>query len=75
VQHVGGESEAGRVAMQDRLMQEVFGEHRLADAVRTDQHDVGRLLDEAQGEEFLDERPVALGGPAPVEVRHRIILL
>jgi hypothetical protein len=75
VQHVGGEREAGGVAVQDRLMKEILRDHRFADAVRTDQHDIGRLLDEVQGEELFDQRPVALGRPAPVEADHRIVLL
>ena len=53
-------------------MQQVLRDHRLADAVRTDQDDVGRLLDEVQGEELFDERPVALVGPGLFEAGHRI---
>ena len=29
-------------------------------------------LDEAEGEDFLDERPIALGRPLPVEVGDRL---
>ena len=71
VQHVGGEGEAGAVAVQDRLVGEVLEQHGLAQAVGADQHDVGGFLDEGEREQFVDQCPVALLGPGPVEVGDR----
>ena len=61
VQHVGGEGEARAVAVQDRLVGEVFEQHGLAQAVGADQHHVGRLGEEGEREELLDGGAVALG--------------
>jgi hypothetical protein len=68
MQHVGGEREAGGMPVQHGLVEDVFHQHRLAEAIRADQDDIGGFADEAEGEDFLDERPIALGGPRPVEV-------
>ena len=43
-------------------------QHRLADTVRTDEHDVGGVVDEGEGEQLFDEEAVDALGPGPVEV-------
>jgi hypothetical protein len=68
VQHVGGEREASRMAVQDGLIEHIFHQHRLAETVGTDQDDIGGLFDEGQGEDLLDERAITLSRPLPVEV-------
>src|SRR5579872_2038429 len=70
MQHVGGGGEARGVAAQHRLMQQVLGDHALAEAVGTDDHEVGGLLEEAEGEELIEERAIELFGPLVVEVGH-----
>jgi hypothetical protein len=70
MQHVGGGGEAGGVAAQYRLMQQVLGDHGLAEAVGADDHDVGGGFQEAEGEELIEERAIELLGPVVVEVGH-----
>ena len=41
---------------------------RLADTVRSDQHDVGGVVDEVEGHQIRHGGLVALLGPIPVEV-------
>jgi hypothetical protein len=60
------------MAVQDGLVEDVFHQHRLAETIWADQDDVGGLADEGEGEDFLDERTIALGGPFPVEVGDRL---
>ena len=55
-----------------RAVREVAEEHRLADAVRSDEDDVLAVGDEAQREEVLDLRAVDALGPRPVEVAQRL---
>ena len=52
-------------------MEKVFDQHRLADSVRTDEDDVGGVVDEGEGEQLLDEGAVDALGPGPVEVGDR----
>jgi hypothetical protein len=47
-------------------MQQVLGDHRLADTVGTDEDDVGGLLQELQGQQFLEEIPVDLFRPGEI---------
>ena len=49
-------------------MQQVLRDHRLADAVRADEDDVGGLLEEVQGEQFLEELAIDFFGPGVIEV-------
>lgn len=44
----------------------------LAQTSARDEHDVGVLLDEVQVGQILDEQPVDLGGPIPVELIERL---
>ena len=53
-------------------MEEVLHEHGLADPVRSDEDDVGGVVDEGQGEELLDQRAIDAIGPSPVEVGDRL---
>jgi hypothetical protein len=61
----GGEVRGARVvdavAGLDRLPGEADREHRLADAGRPDEEDVGGLVDEAQRGELVDELSVQGG--------------
>ena len=59
------------MAVQHGLVEQIFHEHRFTQTVRSDEHDIGGLLDEGEREDLFDERPVALGGPFPVEVGER----
>ena len=68
VEHVRGHGEAGGEAVEDGVVQEVFDQRRFADPVRSDEHDVGGVVDEGQGEQLLDKRSVDAFGPVPVEV-------
>ncbi len=70
MEHVAGGGEAHGVAAEQRVVGEVLGDHRLADAVGADEDDVGGLGEEVEGEEFLDGAAVDLLRPLPVEVGH-----
>lgn len=56
------------MAAEGGLVGEVAQEHGLADAVWAEQHDIGAVLDEAQGHEVIDGFAVDPLGPGPVEV-------
>ena len=45
MEHVGGSDETRRGAVDDGVVDEVFGEHGFADAVGADQYDVGGIAD------------------------------
>ena len=47
-------------------MEEVFDQHRLTDSVRSDEDDVGGVVDEGEREELLDEELVDAFGQAIV---------
>ena len=68
MEHVRGGGESGGEAVEDGVVEEVFDQHRLADSVRTDEYDVGGVVDEGEREEFFDEEAVDALGPSPVEV-------
>ena len=68
VEHVGGGGESGGEAVEDGVVEEVFHEHGLPDAVWPDEDDVGGVVDEGEREELLDEELVDAFGPGPVEV-------
>ena len=70
-QQVGGGDKERGVAGQDRLVHEVLGEHRLAQALIPDQDDVLALGHEVEREGALDGRAVELLGPVPLEVGER----
>lgn len=67
-EHVAGGGEADGVSAKGGLVGEVSQEHGLAEPVGTDEHGVGALFDEAEGEEILDGVAVDFGGPGPVEI-------
>ena len=52
------------VAGEDRLVGDVLGDHRLAEALRRDEHDVARVLEEVERERGLDGVAVDALGPA-----------
>ena len=68
VEHIRGHGEACGEAVEHGVMEEVLHEHRFADSVRSDENDVGGVVDEGQREELLDQRAVDAFGPVPVEV-------
>jgi hypothetical protein len=65
---LAGTGEQHGVAIDHRLMGNVLSEHRLADAVRPDKHDVGGLFEEVERDQRIDSGAVAVLGPGPVEV-------
>src|SRR4051794_14399155 len=71
--HVGSGGEEGAVASVGRGDAERDGEVRFADAGRPEQEDVAALLDEAEGRELGDERPVELGLEVEVEPGQRLV--
>ena len=68
VEHVRGGGEPRGEAAEDAMVEEVFHQHRFADAVRSEEDDVGGVVDEGEREEFLDEGAVDALGPVEVEV-------
>ena len=56
------------MAVDHRLMGEITGQGGFADAIRADQHGVGRVLEEVEGHQRFEGCPVDGGGPVPVEV-------
>jgi hypothetical protein len=65
----GGDEEDG-VSLQDGLVRDVLRDHRLAEALWCDEHDVARLGEEVDRERALDDVALDLGRPAVVEVGH-----
>ena len=57
---------------EDGLVGDVLGDHRLAEPLGRDEHDVAARLEEVEAEGGLDEAAVDLRGPVPVEVGHRL---
>ena len=49
-------------------MQQVLRDHGLAESVGADEHDVGGLLEEVEGEEFLEKLAIDFFRPSVVEV-------
>ena len=67
-EHVAGGGKQHGMAVKDRLVCDIFGDHRLAEPVGRDEDDVGDLLEEVERHQGFDRRPVAALGPRPVEV-------
>jgi len=53
---IGGGEEAGRVAGQDRFVDQILGDHRLAEAVRGDDDYILPLREKVQREHAFDGR-------------------
>ena len=68
VEHVRGGGEACGEAVEHAMVEEVFHQRGFPDAVRSDEDDVGGIVNEGQREELLDEGAVDALGPGPVEV-------
>ncbi|WP_437592394.1 hypothetical protein [Sorangium sp. So ce1000] len=63
--------EEDRVAGEDGLLRDVLGDHRLAEPMGRDEHDVARTVEKGQTERGLDLVTVDVLGPRPIEVGHR----
>ena len=70
-QQVRGGDKARGVAGQDDLMDDVLGEHRLAEALGTDQEDVLGAVEEVEAEDPFERGPVERGRPVPVPISDR----
>jgi hypothetical protein len=70
-QFAGGQEERGGAAHHG-LVEEVLSDHRLADAIGSDEDDVGGLVDPGQREELVDVEAVDFLRPVIVEVDHRL---
>jgi len=57
---------------EDRLVDQILGEHRLAEAVRRHDDHVFPLRQKVEGQDALDGRAMDLGGPRPFEIRQRL---
>ena len=64
--------EQDRVPLDQRLVGDVLRQGRFADAVGTDDDDIGGLLEEVERHQRLDGGAVAALGPVPVEVAQRL---
>src|SRR6266404_5579932 len=53
-------------------MQQILGDHRFAQSVRSHDDDVAGLFEEVEGEQLLEQRPIKLLGPVVVEVGERL---
>ena len=71
-QQLARAGEQDRVPLDQRLVGDVLGQGRLADAVGTDDDDIGGLLEEVERHQRLDGGAVAALGPVPVEVAQRL---
>ena len=69
---VGGGGVVDAVAGLDGAVAEDRGEHRLANAGRADQQQIGLVLDEPQRREVLDQAAVQRGLGAEVELVERV---
>ena len=69
-QELGGGEEEDRAALEDGVVRDVLRDHRLAETLRGDEDDVARIGEEVDGEGAVDDLPVDLSGPCPVEVDH-----
>ena len=59
------------MAVEDGLVRDVLGDHRLPETLGRDEDDVPRALDEVEAERGFDCGLVDAGRPRPVEARHR----
>jgi hypothetical protein len=69
-EHVAGGDEADRVATSERVQRDVLENHRLANAIGSDDHGVVPGLDAREGEQLFDGLSVDPFRPGPVEVGH-----
>jgi len=73
-EHAGGGCEAHGMAFEDGAVGDIGGDGGLADAIGSDQDEVGGLVEEVEGHEVLDGHAVASPWPVPVEVGERLEL-
>lgn len=60
------------MAGEDGLLRDVLRDHRLAEPVGRDEHDVARTVEKGQAKRGLDLVAVDLLGPGSIEVDHRL---
>ena len=70
-QQFAGTGKQHGMAVEDRLMGDVLGEHGLADAIGSDQNGVAGVLEEVECHQGLDGGAVAAFRPSPVEIAQR----
>jgi hypothetical protein len=58
-EQIGGGGQERGVAVQDGLVDEIFGDHRFIEALGADQHHILRRAEEVEAEDALDEPIVA----------------
>ena len=71
-QQVRRGDEERRVACEHRLVQQVLGQHGLAESLRRDEDDVLALGDEVEREDAIDGGAGEVLGPVPFKVRERL---
>jgi hypothetical protein len=69
---IGRGEEAGRVAGEDRLVDEILGDHGLAEAVRGDDDPVLAVRENVEREDAVDGRAMDGLGPLPFPIGHRL---
>jgi len=70
-QELSGGDEQDGVAGEHRLVRDVAGDHGLAQALRCDENDVARAVEEFEAERGLDGVAVDVLRPVPFVVGHR----
>ena len=70
-QELGGGGEEDVMAGEHRLVRDVLGDHRLAEALGGDEDEVAAGGEEVEAQGGLDGGAVDARGPGPVEVGHR----
>ena len=71
-QQVRGRDEERGVAGEDRLVQQVLGQHRLAEPLRGDEDDILALRDEVEREDPVDGGPVQIASARSIRNRRGV---
>ena len=59
------------MAVQNRLVPGVLGDHGLAESLRADEDEILRVSQKVEAEDALDQGPIDRFGPLPLKVGHR----
>jgi hypothetical protein len=68
IEHFRGGEETDGGSGEDGLVGEIAGDERLADAVGSDEDDIGHRVEPVEAEKVFDLGAVDFLGPAPVEI-------